>query len=135
MWTYPSTMWTFPLLYGLSRCLYEVVTYFSFSTRNVAFTRFSVQMIKLRAQFLDYQIKAIRLGNTNEFTSQTFTDYCMSVIINIEHPVTHTHTKNSLAKSFITCLQLIARSLLMETKLFTSTWGHTIMHAAGLVRI
>ena len=103
--------------------------------RNVAFTRLLAQMIKLQAQFHDYQIIAIRLDNTGEFTSQTFTNYCMSVGINIKHPIAHTHTKNGLAESFIKCLQLIARPLLMKTKLSTSTLGHAIMHATSLVCI
>ena len=64
------------------------------STKNVAFIRLLAQMIKLRAQFLAYPIKAIKLDNTNEFTSQTFTDYCMSVGINVDHLVAHTHTQN-----------------------------------------
>ena len=61
----------------------------------------------------------------------------MSVGINIEHPTahTHTHTQNGLVESFIKRLQLIARPLLMKTKLLTSVWGHAIMHAAALVRI
>ena len=87
------------------------------SIRNVAFVRFITQMIKLRAQFPDYPIKAISLDNADEFTSQTFTDYCMSVGINVEHHVAYTHTHNGLAKSLIKRLQLIARPLLMKTKL------------------
>ena len=59
----------------------------------------------------------------------------MSVGINIEHPVAYTHTQNGLAESFIKRLQLIARPLLMKTKLPTSAWGHAIMHAIALVRI
>ena len=39
------------------------------STLNVAFARLLTQMIKLRVQFLDYPIKAIRLDNGDEFTS------------------------------------------------------------------
>ncbi|KAL6338764.1 hypothetical protein AAG906_023914 [Vitis piasezkii] len=85
------------------------------STRNVAFARLLAQIIRLRAQFPDYPIKTIRLDNVGEFTSQTFIDYCMSVGINIEHPVAHTHTQNGLAESFIK--------------------RHAIMHAAALVRI
>ena len=77
------------------------------STRNVAFTRFLAHMIRLRAQFLDYPIKIINLDNVDEFTSQTFIDYCMSVEINIEHLVAHTHTQNGLVESFIKRLQLI----------------------------
>ena len=59
----------------------------------------------------------------------------MSVGINIEHPVAHTHTQNGLAKSFIKRLQLIARPLLMKTKLSTSTWAHAIMHVVVLIDI
>ena len=59
----------------------------------------------------------------------------MSVEINIEYHVVHTHTQNGLAESFIKYLQLIARPLLMKTNLPTSAWGHAIMHAAALVLI
>ena len=92
-------------------------------------------MIKLRAKFHDYPIKAIRLENAGEFTSQTITNYCMLVEINIEHLVAHTHTQNGLAESLIKLLQFIVRPLLMKAKLLTSTQGHAIMHAASLVRI
>ena len=84
------------------------------STRNVVFARLLAQMIKLRARFSDYPIKTIKLNNAGEFTSQTFTDYCMSVGINIEHLVAHVHTQNSLAESLIKRLQLIVRPLLMK---------------------
>ena len=105
------------------------------STRNVVFVRLLTQMIKLRAQFPDYLIKAIRLDKAGEFTSQTFTDYCMLVGINVEHLIAHTHTQNGLVESLIKCLQLIAQPLLMKTKLLTSNWGHAIMHATSLVHI
>ena len=59
----------------------------------------------------------------------------MSIEINIEHPIAHTHTQNGLAESFIKRLQLIARSLLMKIKLPTSARRHAIMHVAHLVRI
>ena len=59
----------------------------------------------------------------------------MPIGINIEHHVAHVHTKNGLAESLIKRLQLIARPLLMKTKLPTSTWGHVVMHAASLIRI
>ena len=104
------------------------------STRNVVFARLLTQMIKLHAEFSDYLIKAIRLDSGDEFTSQTFADYCMLDGINVEHLVAHTHTQNGLAKSLIKHLQLIARSLLMKTKLSTYVWGHAIiMHATSLV--
>ena len=59
----------------------------------------------------------------------------MSIGINVEHSVAHIHTQNGLAESLIKRLQLIARPLLMKTKLPVSTWGHAIMHAASLIRI
>ena len=105
------------------------------STRNVAFARFFAQIIRLRAQFLDYTIKTVRLDNAGEFTSQAFNDDCMSIGINVEHPVAHVHTRNGLVESFIKRLQLIARPILMRTKLPISACGYAIMHAAALVRI
>ncbi|GJW99396.1 retrovirus-related pol polyprotein from transposon TNT 1-94 [Tanacetum coccineum] len=105
------------------------------STRNVAFAKFLAQIIKLRAHFLDYTVKRVRLDNAREFTSHAFNDYCMSVRIVVEHPVTHVYTQNGLAKSLIKRLQLIARPLIMRTKLPVSMWGHAILHAASLIRI
>ncbi|KAM1572860.1 hypothetical protein ACFX1Z_042426 [Malus domestica] len=90
---------------------------------NAAFAKLLAQIIKLRAHHPDYPIKSIRLDNAGEFTSQTFDDYCMSAGINVEHPVPHVHTQNGLAEAFIKRLQLIARTLVMRTKLPVSVWG------------
>jgi hypothetical protein len=76
--------------------------------RNIVFVRLLAQIIQLRADFLDYQIKSIRLDNAREFTSQFFNDYCMSIGIKVVHPVAHVHTQNGLAESLIKILQLIA---------------------------
>jgi hypothetical protein len=105
------------------------------SIHNVAFARLLAQIIKLRAQFPDNPIKTIRLDNVGEFTSNSFNEYCMSTGISVEHLVAHVHTQNGLAESFIKHLQLIARSLLMKSKLPMSTWGHAILHAAALIHI
>ena len=78
------------------------------STRNVAFARLLAEIIRLQAQFPDYSIRKIHLDNAGEFTSQTFNDYCMSIGIDVEHPVAHTHTQNSLAESLIKRFQIIA---------------------------
>jgi hypothetical protein len=32
------------------------------------------------------------MNNASEFTSQSFYDNCMSIGINVEHPVAYTHT-------------------------------------------
>jgi transposase InsO family protein len=106
-----------------------------FSSRNLAFARLLAQLIRLRAHFPDYQIKRIRLDIAGEFTSQTFNDYCMSIGIDVEHPVAHVHTQNGLAESFIKRLQLIARPLLMRSKRPNTAWGHAILHAVALIRI
>ena len=105
------------------------------STRNVAFAGLLAQIIKLIAHFPDYPIKTIRLDNSDEFTSKTFNNFYMSIGINVEHSIDHVHTQNGLAESLIKRLQLIARPLLMKTKLPASTCGHAIMHAASLIRI
>ena len=57
----------------------------------------------------------------------------MSLEIISEHHVAHVHTR--LVESFIKRLQLMARLLLMRTKLSVFTWDHTILHAAALVCI
>ena len=59
----------------------------------------------------------------------------MSIGINVEHVVAYVHTQNRLVESFIEWLQLIARPLLMRSKLPISIWGHTILHVVALVHI
>ena len=105
------------------------------STRNLAFARLLAQIIKLRAHFPDHPIKTIRLDNADEFSSKAFHDYCMSLGIEIQYPVAHTHTQNGLAESFIKHLQWIARPLLLRTKLPLSAWGHALLHAGNLIRL
>ncbi|GKB16226.1 retrovirus-related pol polyprotein from transposon TNT 1-94 [Tanacetum coccineum] len=83
----------------------------------------------------DDNLIRVRLDNAGEFTSHDFNDYCMSVGIVVEHSVAHVHTQNGLAESLIKRLQLIARPLIMRTKLPMSMWGHAILHAASLIRI
>ncbi|KAM1391009.1 hypothetical protein ACFX2I_018765 [Malus domestica] len=108
---------------------------FLLSTCNAVFAKLLAQIIKLRAHHPNYPIKSIRLDNAGEFTSHTFDNYCMSVEINVEHHVPHVHTQNGLAKAFIKRIQLIARTMVMRTKLPVSTWGYAILHAAMLVRL
>ena len=102
------------------------------SSRNVVFAILLAQIIRLKSQFPDHPIKTICLDNAGEFSSQTFLDYCMSIGIDAQHPVAHVHSQNGLAESFIKRLQLIARPLLLKTKLPLSAWGHAIIHAANL---
>ena len=92
------------------------------SSRNVAFARLLAQIIRLRTQFPDHSIKTIHLNNVGEFSSQAFLDYYMSIGIDVQHHVAHVHFQNGLAEFFIKCLQLIARPLLLKTKLPLSTW-------------
>ena len=59
----------------------------------------------------------------------------MSIGIDVEHPVANTHTQNGLVESIIKGLQIIARPLLMKSKLLVSAWGCAILHAVSLVCI
>ena len=105
------------------------------STRNVVFARLLAQIIKLRAHFPEHNIKSIKMDNAGEFTSKSFDEYCVFLRIEIENPVPHVHTQNGLAESFIKRIQIIARTLLLRTKLGSSAWGHVVLHAAALIRI
>ena len=104
-------------------------------SRNLAFAKLLAQIIRLREHFPDNKFKSIHFDNAAEFSSQSFSDYCLAIGIRVEHSVAHDHTQNGLAESLIKCLQLIARPLLMKTKLPTSAWGHAILHAATLIRL
>ena len=57
----------------------------------------------------------------------------MSLGIEVQYLVAHTHTQNGLAESFIKHLQWIARPLLLRTKLPLSAWGHALLHAGNLI--
>lgn len=59
----------------------------------------------------------------------------MSIVIVIQHLVVHVHTQYGLVESFIKRPQLIARPLLIKTKLPASVWDHAILHAVSSVRI
>ena len=104
------------------------------STRNAAFAKLLAEIIKLRAHHPDYPIKSIRLDNAGEFTSKTFDDYCMSIGIEVEHPVPHVHSQNGLAEATIKRIQLVARAMVMGTNLPVSAWGYAVLHAATLIR-
>ena len=104
-------------------------------TRNMAFAKLLAQLIRLRAYFPNYPIKKIRFDNASEFTLQTFNDYCMSIGIDVEHPVVHVHTQNGLAESLIKRLQLIVRPLLIRSTPPNSCWGYAILHATTQIRI
>ena len=59
----------------------------------------------------------------------------MFIGIDVQHPVAHVHSHNGLTESFIKRLQLIARPLLLKTKLPLSAWGNAIIHTANLIRL
>lgn len=101
----------------------------------MAFSRFLTHIIKLRAQLLDYPIKKVRLDSVGEFTSQAFNYYYVATEIDVEHPVAHVHTQNGLVESLIKFLQLIARTMIMRSKLPTFVLGHAILHAEALIRV
>ena len=90
------------------------------SMHNVTFSRLLEQIIKLQTHFPYHTIKSIRIDNVGEFTSKSFDVYCPSLGIEVEHPILHVHTQNGLAESLIKHVQIIARILLLRTKLGSS---------------
>ena len=105
------------------------------STRNVALYKLLAQIIRFRAQFPNHPIKTIRVDNADEFSSQVFIDYFMSIGKDVKYLIAHVHTQNGLVESFIKLLQLIARPLLLNTKLPLLAWRHAIIHSANLIRL
>ena len=120
------------VLIGASTCWSDVCLLL---TRNVALACLLTQIIKLRAHFPDYPIKSIRLDKAGEFTSHVFYDFCSLLGIVVKHPVPHVHTQNDLAESMIKRVQLISRTLLKQSKLPASAWGHDVLHASMLIRL
>ena len=106
-----------------------------FMTRNHAFAEIMAQLIKLKAYYPEHWIQSIRMDNAAEFSSRVFNDYCMALGIQVQHSVPYVHTQNGLAESLIKWIKLIARPLLMNCKLPTSCWGHTVLHAANLIQL
>lgn len=107
----------FVILCSCLKHLYDVhIFVYYLSTCNVEFLRLLTQVIRLRAQFSDYPIKTLQLNNTVEFTSITFVDLCISIVIHVEYLIPHAHTQNGSTKSFIKYLQVIARTLLLYTQ-------------------
>jgi len=82
------------------------------STHNQVFAKLLVQ---LRAHFLDYLIKKNYFDNTGEIKSHVFHEYCISIGIEVEHPVTHVHTQNRLAKSLLKLLKVGCKTITYES--------------------
>ena len=59
----------------------------------------------------------------------------MTLGIDLEHPVAYVHSQNGLAEAFIKRIRIIARTMVMCTKLPISAWGYVVLHAAALVRL
>ena len=66
------------------------------------------------------------MDNAGEFTSKSFDAYYASLGIEVDHPVPYVHTQNGLAEFMIKHVQIIARTLLLRTKLGSSAWGHVV---------
>jgi len=66
-----------------------MVTCFFIINLQLDIFKILVQLVKLRDHFLDYLFKKICLDNAGEFTFYVFHQYCMSIEIEVEHPVEH----------------------------------------------
>lgn len=78
-------------------------------------------------------MKSIRMDNSEEFTSKTFDDFYEAQGIDVEHQVAHVHTQNELAESLIRRMQIVARMLLMRSKLPKFAWEHVVLHENALI--
>jgi hypothetical protein len=68
------------------------------STHNHAFTKFMMQVIRLKVNYPEYRIKSICMNNATEFSSRAFNDYCVTQGIKIHHSVLYVHIQNGLAE-------------------------------------
>jgi hypothetical protein len=66
------------------------------STHNHAFAKFMTQVIRLKANYLEYMIKNICMNNAAKFLSRAFNDYRMAQVIELQHSVPYVHTQNGL---------------------------------------
>lgn len=104
------------------------------ATRNSVFARIIANILKLRAQFPDNPIKTLRVDGAGEFTSKAFDTFCSITGIDPQYSVPYVHFQNGVAESVIKRLQMIARPLIMQSKLPTSAWGHAILHSSALLK-
>jgi hypothetical protein len=61
------------------------------STRNHAFTKFMSQVIRLKGNYPEYNIKSICMDNAAKFLSRAFNYYCMAQEIKV-HSLFHMFT-------------------------------------------
>jgi hypothetical protein len=54
------------------------------------------QVIRLKANYLEYMIKNICMNNAAKFLSRAFNDYRMTQAIELQHSVPYVHTQNGL---------------------------------------
>ena len=104
-------------------------------TRNMVFPRTLSIILRYMNYFSNFLIKYIKLDNTKEFRSHAFEDLCTASGIELTYLVAYEHSQNRLAEAFVRKIQLVARSLLLHANLPSSLWGHTVLHAAALLKI
>jgi transposase InsO family protein len=100
-----------------------------------SFAKIMVQVIKLKASFLENRIQTIQLDNATEFSSWAFNDYYKAQGIQLQHYVPYVHTQNGVAESLIKRIKLIARSLLHNCNLPISCWVHAVLHITNLIQL
>jgi IS30 family transposase len=105
------------------------------STRNHAFAKIMVQVIRLKEDFPEHRIQSIRLDNAAEFSSRAFNDYFTTQGIQVQHSVPYVHTQNGLVESLIKRIKLIVRPLLQNCNLPIRCWGHSVLHATDLIQL
>jgi hypothetical protein len=54
-------------------------------TQNHVFAKFMTQVIRLKANYSEYQLQSEIMDNAAEFSSWAFSDYCMAQGIEVQH--------------------------------------------------
>ena len=102
-------------------------------TRNEVSAKLLKMLIRLRTIIPDIAIKTIRVDGAREFSSEFFQRYCEVNGIDLQVSAPYTH--NARAEILIKQIQLIARPLLLRSRLPLSCWTHAVSHAVYLLRL
>jgi hypothetical protein len=93
------------------------------------------QVIRLKANYLEYRLQSVRLDNATKLSSRVFNDYYMARGIEVQHSVPYVHIQNGFVESLIKRIKLIVRPLLYNCNLPITYWAHAVLHAAELIQL
>lgn len=105
------------------------------NTKNVMIVRIIQHIIHLRNRYPEYHIETIRVDGAGDYGSDLFAEFCQSLGITLENSAPDEHEMNGLAEAHIKSLQIVARTMLMQSNLPADCWGHAILHPNNLLNL